>query len=426
MDYDPRPSILIVDDSLDTIQVLRSALEMHDYIVNYAASSNEALSSIDRRQPDLILLDLFLPDGNGVELCQQLKSHSRHCDIPILFVTASHDESHILQAFQAGAADYITKPFRFAVLLARAQTHIHLRQQALALQQSQENLQALITRLQDGILVTNSRGEVQFANPVAAQMLGQSLSDLILKPTPLPFLTSDRLSELPIWRSNGDRGLAEMTVAQARWQDRPVSIICLRDLSDRIQSQHQLENALKQQQGLTAKLESLATTDELTGIGNRRKIMADLHDEFKRSKRYGTAFSLLLLDIDRFKQVNDTYGHLVGDLVLQALTLRLLKLLRSVDRFGRQGGEEFVIILPATTLEDAQFVAERLRQQVRRHPIPTEQGEIAVTLSIGVTTYCPDDSAASDLLQRADLALYQAKERGRDRVCLCPEKLPSS
>lgn len=158
--------------------------------------------------------------------------------------------------------------------------------------------------------------------------------------------------------------------------------------------------------------EELSVTDQLTGIFNRRKIDETLRYELERAKRYDTPLSLMMLDIDHFKQVNDTHGHSVGDTTLKEFTGILSKNIRTTDLLGRWGGEEFIIVLPDTTLEHACVLAERIRTDVESHTFPTIKTK---TCSLGVTSFQPQDSAES-IIERVDTALYEAKNNGRNQV----------
>ena len=166
---------------------------------------------------------------------------------------------------------------------------------------------------------------------------------------------------------------------------------------------------------LNIDLEALATTDSLTGISNRRHFFALATDEMARSKRYERPFSVLMIDIDEFKHVNDRHGHAMGDAVLRAVVQACITTLRETDIFGRFGGDEFVILLPETA--DGREQAERLRATVEQLRTPLRNGDdLSVTVSIGVTSACPDDKAVDDILGRADEAMYQAKASGRNQI----------
>jgi len=179
-----------------------------------------------------------------------------------------------------------------------------------------------------------------------------------------------------------------------------------------------LENAR-----LFAQIQHLAITDSLTGIHNRRHFFAIAEREFQRASRYDHPFSIIMLDIDQFKQVNDTHGHRVGDQVLVAVAKRCGETLRAADVLARYGGEEFVIMLPETCLEHANSTADRLRSQIAEEPIETTVGSVSITISAGVAERQIGSPVSADpansidaLIDQADQALYNAKQSGRNRV----------
>ncbi|HOK02860.1 MAG TPA: diguanylate cyclase [Spirochaetota bacterium] len=169
------------------------------------------------------------------------------------------------------------------------------------------------------------------------------------------------------------------------------------------------------------KLLIMATTDELTGLYNRRYFIERLNNEFERFKRFQSKFSFLMIDIDLFKNINDNYGHKCGDLVLQKTSEAMRKTLRSYDILARVGGEEFAIILPETDIKSAETIAERLRKRVYENSIQYEDIEIKITISIGVTQSYINDKNIDDIIVRADKALYISKEKGRNSVTVSTE-----
>ncbi len=164
------------------------------------------------------------------------------------------------------------------------------------------------------------------------------------------------------------------------------------------------------------KLLQLATTDELTGIANRRSFMERLNNEFDRAKRYESRYSLLMIDIDYFKSINDNYGHKAGDKALQSAASVMKKSLRTSDIIGRVGGEEFSVILPETDIKAALFIAERLRSRVEDTVVIHDDEEIFITVSIGVSESQTGDQSVDDIYIRSDSAMYNAKKNGRNRV----------
>ncbi len=294
-------------------------------------------------------------------------------------------------------------------------THIQLKRQTRQLQQSENKLNTIVTHIKDGILIVDEAGVVKFANPAAAQMFDRSLSDLINRELGLPIVVG-KVAELDIIRSRGILGRAEITVGKTEWLDQKVSIVSMRDVSERNQIENKLRIALNKQKILSQKLKKIANTDPLTGIANRRNILAILKKEFQRTQSYKEPFSLLVIDIDHLKFVNDSYGYPIGDQVLKEISQLLVKWLRNEDTVGRWGGEEFMIILPATTLQKAMEIAEHLCEQIRNLEIDTTFQPMKITISIGVTAYQADDKTDTMILKRADDALCQAKESGRDRA----------
>lgn len=226
-------TILIVDDQIANIQVLALLLEVEGYSITYALNAKEAQQRLHLIQPDLIFLDLFMPEINGLDLCEQLKADPKYQDIPIIFLTASRDEQHVISAFEKGAADYVKKPFNAKEVIARTATHLQLRQQTIKLRQAKEQLTTIVSHMQDGLLIVDQAGMIQLANPAAAQMLNQPLSSLLGYPLEQPIF-DPRVPKIEILRLDNTPGIAEISVAQTEWNNQPATIICLRDISDRL------------------------------------------------------------------------------------------------------------------------------------------------------------------------------------------------
>jgi diguanylate cyclase (GGDEF)-like protein len=174
--------------------------------------------------------------------------------------------------------------------------------------------------------------------------------------------------------------------------------------------------ALVDQQAAQAALEWLATTDSLTGVLNRRSFLAAAEQEMARYKRHGHVFSILILDLDRFKDINDTHGHQAGDLALRSFSDLISRIGRNCDTFGRLGGEEFGLLLPETGVPEACLAAERLRQQVQALEVRLAGVHMPLTFSGGLVQVTPADQTLDDVIRRADQALYRAKERGRNQI----------
>ena len=294
-----KPLILIVDDTPTNIQILAESLTA-DYRIKVAVSGMAALDVVAKQGlPDLILLDVMMPDMDGYEICRQLKQNPATSGIPVIFVTAMSEADDEERGLKLGAVDYITKPFHLPIVKARLQNHIKLK------------------------------------------------------------LLSDQL-------------------------------------------------------------ESLAWLDGLTGVPNRRRFDDVLGAEWKRAQRTGAPLSLIMVDIDHFKEFNDHYGHGAGDICLRRVAATLAaSVTRAGDLAARYGGEEFVLLMPGTDIDGARLLAEQLRSSIEAQRIPHERSSTScwVTMSAGYASLIPSqDGDALMLLEEADQMLYYAKKSGRNRV----------
>lgn len=182
------------------------------------------------------------------------------------------------------------------------------------------------------------------------------------------------------------------------------------------QSQEEKERLEKLVKERTKEIELLSKTDSLTGLWNRRYLEEMLELEFRRAKRYKHPVSILIVDLDHFKKINDTYGHLAGDEVLKESAKRILSTIRETDFVGRYGGEEIVVILPETKLDKAIKIAEKIKKAISKEPIKFNSKEIKVTASIGISQICPKHKDYFEAFSEADEALYRAKKNGRNRI----------
>ncbi len=224
-----------------------------------------------------------------------------------------------------------------------------------------------------------------------------------------------------------DRALLEIRGPTTQGlRDFQVSISPMLDLTSRLLGAVVIFQDVTERHELESHLRFLATTDALTGVANRRSLLRRAEHEFRRARRYGRPMALLLLDLDHFKKVNDTWGHFAGDEALKAVCTACLGSLRGSDMLGRLGGEEFAVLLPETDVEDACGTAERMRHVVELLEVDWHGRKIRVTVSIGLATIEPSDPDIYSLMRRADLALYTAKDVGRNRVVLCADQPDAS
>jgi two-component system cell cycle response regulator len=439
-------NILIVDDEASLLKLLKDILSAEGHQLRLFNSGELALRSIMAEAPELILLDVRMPGLNGFEVCKRIKQDPRLKDIPVIFISAATDMEDKVRAFEQGGVDYITKPFQKEEVVARVKTHIALshtiqRMKKIAddLQKSEAslNLAQSLAHLGHWELDINSGRFV--CSDEMCRILG--LKPHVAIPDHQAFLQAvhadDRarvaahLDEiqggsgadieyrivLPDGTVRVVHGKGALFCSAGRDQDKIVGTI-----------QHVHEHSLTKMIGviqditenkeLRDKLLELANKDALTGCNSRRYFLEHAELEFNRLGRYGGAMSVLMLDLDRFKTINDQYGHQIGDITLKKFVSVCQALMREVDIMGRLGGEEFAIMLPETGSKQALDVAKRLCQAVAAAEIPLKNNLILhFTTSIGVGSLTKDDSSIDLLINRADKALYKAKNLGRNMAC---------
>jgi diguanylate cyclase (GGDEF)-like protein/PAS domain S-box-containing protein len=293
----------------------------------------------------------------------------------------------------------------------------------------EQRLELITNVLGEGVFLVDSHGKIVFANPEAMRLIGyrfdeiegaliheilykQQLNGTLYKPEENPLFNAitsgnDYNDEDGVFTCKSGFLMPISLVCRAVYKDNILdgAVIAFRDIT--VQKKH-----LQTLEAINELLEKQATTDALTGIFNRMKFNKSFTNEIQRAQRYNTPLSLIIFDIDHFKQVNDTYGHLAGDSVLKNLVRLVASNLREIDIFARWGGEEFVIQTPETSLDGAIKLAEKLRSKIENHDF-TEPEKI--TTSFGVTTLKKGDNTIS-FINRADEALFRAKEGGRNQV----------
>lgn len=302
------PTILVADDEPVNRALIQRRLEREGYHVLTARNGSEAVEQARASLPDLVILDVMMPEMDGMDACRLLKESEATHDIPVIFLSARDETEMKVSGLGLGADDYISKPFEAEELIARVHVAIRLKRERDQLRTSVEE--------------ASMRAEL----------------------------------------------------AQER-----------------------------------------AMTDALTGILNRYGLQHILAREHAEARRYNRPLSCLVIDLDNFKTINDTYGHAVGDLALQQIAGILREAVRRSDTVFRYGGEEFLVLLPETDLEGAAALAEKIRAAAASRLFGEGRNVFNLTLSAGAGCLCEDESG-HDMIARADMALYHAKERGRNRV----------
>ena len=449
----PQKEILIVDDLPENVRLLSSLLNEQGYRVNTATDGKMALAIIKRECPDLILLDIMIPEIDGYQVCRYLKSNHKTQHIPIIFLSGLDSELDKIEAFKVGGVDYITKPFFVdeVVFRVRAQLNIIQQQQKFErelnkqmaqkaaaereLNRSQALLTGVLNSSLDGVAafeaIRDRQNEIVdfrwlIANPVAAMTVGgttESLKGKRLFIESNPNHLFEGLFELFV------QVVETCTVLEQEHYYNSASLkawfhivavklgdgfaMTFRDISDRKQIELTLKKA-------NLKLSYQANIDSLTQISNRRRFDEYINQEWSRCVRERESLSLILCDVDYFKAYNDTYGHQAGDNCLYEVAKAIERAVkRPADVAFRYGGEEFAVILPYTEAQGAIAVAEDVYQQVRELNIPHTSSGVsnAISLSLGVSSIIPNLDILPDILiSAADNALYDAKLKGRNRI----------
>ena len=438
--------VLVVDDVEANVKLLEAKLSSEYFDVLTASNGHAALQIVDTELPDVILLDVMMPRMDGFEVCRQLKTSRRTADIPVVMVTALSDVASRLRGLEAGADDFLTKPVNDIALFARVRSLVRLKRMMEELRVAETDGSARILIVDDDDFAVARMSET--LSPIAAVCHASSCAeawvrlagdiDLVIASLSiqgsdaLRFVSQCRANEasrqLPILLISEDRDLPRLAkgldlgandyvtrpVDRNELQARTVTQILRKRLQDRLQASYQ-------------RCIELALTDPLTGLYDRAYLDRHLDELIKRVHQDGITAAVFMFDIDHFKRVNDTHGHDAGDDVLRELAARTLNSVRSVDLVARQGGEEFVVVMPETDLAIAAAVAERLRAAVAREPFTVKAGgqKLSVTISIGVTAAVASGDDREKILKRADIALYTAKNQGRNRVVVrSPEGPP--
>jgi diguanylate cyclase (GGDEF)-like protein/PAS domain S-box-containing protein len=415
-----KPLILVVDDDQLIRVMLRDALTSAGFEVAAAADSVSALDCFTSANPSLVLLDLVMPGKDGCRTCLDIRALPDGEYTPVLMMTGLDTADSIHRAFEAGATDFIAKPLNPELLVHRVRYMLRASQNVRNLADSRARLEMLkvaVDSLPIGITFSNVDGVIVYSNPAEAHMHGYEVDELVGKEA-RKFSTSnrsrpiaaERLKEFGVWRresvnvrKNGEEFPAQLTSISVCDADaRYLGIITTcEDVSERKVAEE--------------KIRLLAYYDTLTGLPNRGMFLDRLHQTLSQAQRDRDKVNLLFLDLDNFKDVNDTLGHDVGDKLLRAVAERLTACMRESDVLARLGGDEFVVVCPSVaTQESIAAVVQRI-QAIFTEPFEIEGRQIYSSASIGISVY-PDDSLdASSLFRCADTAMYQAKNEGRSQ-----------
>jgi two-component system cell cycle response regulator len=446
--------ILVIDDTEPNIRLLEAKLTAEYYEVITAPDGPSGLAAAVRERPDIVLLDVMMPGMDGFEVCKRLKADPATRHIPVVLVTALDGRRDRLNGLEAGADDFLTKPIDDVALFARVRSLTRLKIVIDELRQREASgrrigvIEGVAGRLGGGggrvIIADDSQHQAQRildelarehrpvleGEPGRALVAARARADLLI--INLAAKSFDGLRLLAQTRSDeATRHLPVLVLFEPTERGRAVKALELgandllarpvdpEELAARVRTlirqkrytdflRHNLDHSLE-----------MAVTDPLTGLHNRRYMTTQLAPMVSRVGAAGSEpVAALLIDIDHFKRINDTFGHDVGDEVLREFAVRLATNVRAIDLACRLGGEEFVIVMPDTGLMDAKRIAERLRLHVSGSPfrVPGLTEPLQVTISIGVAATVGLGDTPDALLKRADSAVYDAKAAGRNQV----------
>ena len=448
--------VLVVDDIHANVKLLEAKLTAEYFDVVTALSGPEALAICERGEADIVLLDVMMPGMNGFDVCRRLKEGANTAHIPVVMVTALDQPSDRLKGLDAGADDFLTKPLDDTALFARVRSLVRLksmtdelRNRALASRRLGiadplaaaasetglngrvlivEDRATVIERLQNAL--SNFHAVVCERDPQQAMVVAaEGEFDAVLISLDLQSHDGLRLcSQLRSLERTRDVSVLLMGEAEDRARilrgleigahDFLVRPIDRNELLARVRTQVRRKRFTERLRDSVQSSMEMAVMDQLTGLHNRRYMDSRMATMFSESMLRARALSILVLDVDRFKSVNDGYGHDAGDEVLREFADRVRACTRGIDLVARMGGEEIVVVLPDTTSDAAHAVAERIRERVQHEPFAINRNtrSISVTVSIGVASRRAGDADPADVMKRADEALYRAKEGGRNRV----------
>ena len=445
--------ILVVDDVAANVRLLEAKLTLEYYDVLSCHDGATALVLAAAEKPDIILLDVMMPGMDGFEVCRRLKADPETRYIPVVLVTALDGRVDRIKGLEAGADDFLTKPLDDAVLFARVRSLVRLKLIMDELREREESGRRMGVTTDGAGRLRGSGGRVLIVDDNERQS-GKVSEELSREHRPVVETTAEAglvasrgLIDLMIVNIAAKTFDGLRLIAQVRSAEptRHLPILAIVETTERPRMLKALELGVNDilarpvdSEELSARARTqirrkrytdflrekldysleMAVTDALTGLHNRRYMTNQLQTLVARTNRGGEPVAVLVLDIDHFKAVNDGFGHDAGDEVLSEFAVRLATNVRAVDLPCRLGGEEFVVVMPDTRLEDAHRIADRIRRDIGSAPFRVMGGKehLTITVSIGVAASLGAGDTPEALLKRADEGVYEAKAAGRNKV----------
>ncbi len=448
--------VLVVDDILANVRLLEAKLTAEYFDVVTAMNGLDALEAIQRTKPDIILLDVMMPGIDGIEVCKRIKADAATQHIPVVMVTALDQPEDRIRGLEAGADDFLTKPVNDISLFCRIKSLVRLKMLTDELRvrsdgtaigmiaredfrDSDTDGRVLLVDPKDSSaerIIASFEKKHQIVRVASHQAAIETVQDGI-NPFELVIVSFDsehydglRLCSqlksteatrqtpiLVIVDPDNQQGLLRaLDMGVNDYLMRPVD---RQELKARVSTQVRRYRYTERLRASVKASIEMSITDPLTGLYNRRYLETHLNHLIEHYINRGKALSVVSVDVDFFKVINDTHGHDVGDKVLQELSVRLKANTRSVDLCCRVGGEEFIMVLPNTATDLSSRIAERLRRAMASKSFDCGNGlMVPVTVSVGVASLSGADDTLERLLKRADQALYSAKREGRNRVVI--------
>lgn len=449
--------VLVVDDILPNVKLLEAKLMAEYYDVITATSGEEALRKVETDNPDLVLLDVMMPGMDGFEVCTRIKENPKIAHIPVVMVTALSDAADRVKGLESGADDFLSKPVNDIALMARVRSLVRLKmiidewrvrentatqlgvvdKSANVMEESVTGAKILVVEDQtfegENIKRSLSKDEneidVVSAGIEAIKLCTEESYDLLIISLNLAeedglrlsshLRSNERTRNVPILMIGNDDDMPRIAQGlEIGAHDYVLRPIDGNELIARVRTQirrRRFQEHLRSNYEMSI---SMALIDSLTGLYNRRYFETHIQKLIQGLETSKKPLGVLMFDIDKFKNVNDTHGHGVGDEVLKIFADRMKDKLRSIDLIARLGGEEFVVILPDVTPDRAMFIAERLRKIICDEPIAcsVDGGSLPIATSVGGVVINDSNITIEEILKKSDDALYKAKDLGRNCV----------
>ena len=416
--------VLVVDDILPNVKLLEAKLTSEYYDVLTATSGAEALEKVEAEAPDLVLLDVMMPGMDGFEVCTKIKENPELAHIPVVMVTALTDAEDKVRGLESGADDFLSKPINDTALMARVRSLVRLKMaldewrmrentanqlgvvdtSSHVMNEQADKADILVIedkdfeqrKIEETLSVDHDKITTVQSGSEALALLNDSDFELLIVSLNLEnedglrlcshFKSNEKTRNIPMVMIGNEDDMPRIAQGlEMGAHDYIMRPIERNELLARVRTQVRRKRFQERLRSTYEISLSMALTDSLTGLYNRRYFEVHLEKLLEKNNESKKALAVLLIDIDHFKQVNDTHGHTIGDEILTIFAERLKDNLRSFDLVARLGGEEFVALLPDVSEARAHMVAERLRHSIADLPFPcsSPEGALSITTSIG-------------------------------------------